>query len=378
MNNPGSPSIKTVAVLGAGHGGCAAAVDLTARGFDVHLHARRKERVEQLNRAGGISGTGIQNGLYPIAMITDDVSKAIAGVDLIMLVVPSIAHEYYAAKLAPLLDGKIPIFLNPGHTGGGLHFVNELRRNGCSAAIRTCETVTLTYISRMKNDATVAIYSYTTNLGFASFPGKYRDELFELAHAIYPEIVKASSVLETGLSNINAIFHPPGMILNTGWIERTAGDFFFYKEGITDGVGSATESIDDERLLIAKAMDIPAKPFLDIFFDAGLTTEAARATGSISTVCEESQPNSLLRSPPSLDHRYVHEDVGYGLVAFAAFGILGQVKTPTIDAFIQLANVTTGNNYRQEGLTLQKMGLGGMSLDQVRGYIENGPNGQVF
>ena len=118
MNNPGSPSIKTVAVLGAGHGGCAAAVDLTARGFDVHLHARRKERVEQLNKAGGISGTGIQNGLYPIAMITDDVSKAIAGVDLIMLVVPSIAHEYYAAKLAPLLDGKIPIFLNPGHTGG--------------------------------------------------------------------------------------------------------------------------------------------------------------------------------------------------------------------------------------------------------------------
>jgi len=286
-----------------------------------------------------------------------------------------VAHQYYAAALAPLLDGKIPIFLNPGHTGGGLHFMHELRRNGCQFEIQTCETVTLTYISRMENNASVAIYSYTTNLGFASFPGKYRDELFELARTIYPEIIKASSVLETGLSNINAIFHPPGMILNTGWIERTAGNFFFYKEGITNGVGWATNSIDEERLLIAKAMDVPAKPFLDIFLDAGLTTNAARETGSISTACEESKPNSLLRSPPSLDHRYVHEDVGYGLVPFAAFGDLVKVRTPTIDAFIQLANVITGHNYRQQGLTLEKMGLDGMTLDQVRSYIENGSNG---
>ena len=375
MNNSSKSSIKKIAVLGAGHGGCAAAVDLTARGFDVHLHGRRKERVAQLNNAGGIIGTGIQTGRFPIAMVTNDVRKAVAGVDLIMLVVPSVAHQYYAAALAPLLDGKIPIFLNPGHTGGGLHFMHELRRNGCQFEIQTCETVTLTYISRMENNASVAIYSYTTNLGFASFPGKYRDELFELARAIYPEIIKASSVLETGLSNINAIFHPPGMILNTGWIERTAGNFFFYKEGITDGVGWATNSIDEERLLIAKAMDVPAKSFLDIFLDAGLTTDAARETGSISTACEESKPNSLLRSPPSLDHRYVHEDVGYGLVPFAAFGDLVKVRTPTIDAFIQLANVITGHNYRQQGLTLEKMGLDGMTLDQVRSYIENGSNG---
>ena len=39
-------SVRTVAVLGAGHGGCAAAADLTARGFDVRLHARREATLE--------------------------------------------------------------------------------------------------------------------------------------------------------------------------------------------------------------------------------------------------------------------------------------------------------------------------------------------
>ena len=39
-------TIRTVAVLGAGHGGCAAAADLTRRGFSVRLQARSAERLE--------------------------------------------------------------------------------------------------------------------------------------------------------------------------------------------------------------------------------------------------------------------------------------------------------------------------------------------
>ncbi len=63
------------------------------------------------------------------------------GADLVMLVVPSVAHEYYARALAPLIDGSVPIFINPGHTGGGLHFLpraaqGRLSRAGCAPARR--------------------------------------------------------------------------------------------------------------------------------------------------------------------------------------------------------------------------------------------------
>ena len=89
-----SSTLNTIAVQGSGHGGFAAAVDLTARGFDVHLHARRDDRVAQLRNANGIKGRGIQTGNYQIAKITNDIAEAVSGVDLIMLVVPSVAHEY--------------------------------------------------------------------------------------------------------------------------------------------------------------------------------------------------------------------------------------------------------------------------------------------
>src|SRR5262249_6546218 len=154
-------SIRTVAVLGAGHGGCAAAADLGHRGFSLRLHTRNAQRLDQLRARGGIEARGLHDGLLPIAVMTTDLAEAIDGADLIMLVVPSVAHAAYARALAPLIDGSRPIFLNPGHTGGGLHFLGALRRAGYRGPLRSCETVTLTYITRLEGPAAVNLHNHT-------------------------------------------------------------------------------------------------------------------------------------------------------------------------------------------------------------------------
>jgi opine dehydrogenase len=365
-------TVKNIAVLGAGHGGCAAAADLARRGFTIRLHARRPASLAPLRERGGIEARGVQQGLVPIATMTTDVAEALDGADLIMLVVPSIAHEHYARALAPLIDGSKPIFLNPGHTGGGLHFLHGLRQAGYRGPLQSCETVTLTYITRMEGPATVGIYSYTRRLRFAALPGKHADRLYALMKPIYPEIVQAGSVIETALSNMNAVFHPPGMLMNAGWIESTSGDFLFYRQGITEAVGRVTAAIDAERMAVAKALGVPATSFLDLFHAAGLTTAAARDSGNISRACVESEPNKTIKSPPSLDHRYMHEDVGYGLVPFAALGQLAGVPTPTIDSVVHLSGLAVGIDYASAGLTLDKLGLAGKSPGEVLKFVHEG------
>ena len=101
---------------------------------------------------------------------------------------------------------------------------------------------------------------------------------------------------------------------------------------------------------------VPATPFIDVFYEAGLTTKAARDSGDISRACLESEPNKTIKSPASLDHRYVHEDVGYGLVPIAALARLADVATPTIDALIQIAGLAVGVDYTRDGLTLERSG----------------------
>ncbi|HEV3372927.1 MAG TPA: NAD/NADP octopine/nopaline dehydrogenase family protein [Xanthobacteraceae bacterium] len=362
-------SIKSIAVLGAGHGGCAAAADLGARGYAVRLHSRNAERLAALRARGGIEARGVHDGLVPIDLMTTDLGEAVRGADLIMLVVPSIAHEAYARALAPLLDGSQPILLNPGHTGGALHLLHELRRAGNASPIKCCETVTLTYIARMAGPATVNIFSHTTRLRFAALPGRHTEEMFALIAPLYPNIVKATSVLETGLGNINAVFHPPGMLMNAGAIERSGGDFLFYREGITAAVGRVTAAVDAERMALAAALGVPATPFLDLFYEAGLTTKAARDSGSIARACEESAPNRAIKAPAALDHRYMHEDVGYGLVPMAELGRLAGVATPTMDALVRLAGLALGISYGRDGLTLERLGLAGKSPAELSRFV---------
>ncbi|MET0501813.1 MAG: NAD/NADP octopine/nopaline dehydrogenase family protein, partial [Candidatus Binatia bacterium] len=279
------------------------------------------------------------------------------GADLIIIAAPSVAHEYLAKNLARnLMDGQ-RILLNPGHTGGSLHFACMLRGLGCAAKIKLCETVTLTYICRMPQPARVEIYRRTTNLRCAAFPGKAGPELVKEIGEIYPNVILADSVLETGFSNINAIMHPAGILGNTGWIEKTGGDFSFDRDGITPGIAAWIEAIDKERLEIVERLGLKPIRFVDVFHQAGLTSEEARASGSIYRAIHESEPNRTIKSPPKLDHRYLNEDVGYGLVPMAEIGAMMGVATPVIDALITLASVVNGQDYRRSGLTLEKMGL---------------------
>jgi opine dehydrogenase len=366
-------AIRKIAVLGAGNGGCAAAADLTLRGFQVRLFSRSETTVAKLARRGEIElvEAGEKKFAAPYFM-SPHLPPVVQGVDLIVVATPAVGHEYLANNLAKyLVDGQ-RILLNPGHTGGSLHFANLLRALGCKADVQLCETVTLTYICRMPEPGRVEIYRRTTNLRCAAFPGKHTANLVQEMQEIFSNLIPAANVIETGFSNINAIMHPAGMLGNAGWIEKSGGDFLWYYEGITPVIGKWIDALDGERLAIVNALGLEPLRFVDIFHRAGLTTSAGRDSGSAYQAIHDSEPNMTIKSPPSLDHRYIKEDVGFGLVPMAEIGKLVGVKTPVMDALITLASRALGVDFRMDGLTLEKMGLAGASAESLPAILENG------
>jgi len=365
--------IQKIAILGAGNGGCAAAADLTLRGFQVRLFARSESTIAKLAKLGEIElvESGVSKKAAPYFM-SPHLPPVVQGVDLIVIATPAVGHEYLAKGLANYVGDGQRILLNPGHTGGSLHFANLLRQLGCTAQVQLCETVTLTYICRMPQPGRVEIYRRTTNLRCAALPGKHTEKLVREIHNVFPNVIAAANVLETGFSNINAIMHPAGMLGNAGWIEKTGGDFLYYREGITPSIGAWIDVLDGERLEIVRALGISPLRFVDIFHGAGLTTTEARDSGSAYQAIHESEPNFTIKSPPSLDHRYIKEDVGYGLVPMAEIGKLLGIETPVMDALITLASVALGIDFRVEGLTLEKMGLAGVEPADLQRILTDG------
>ena len=366
-------AIRKIAVLGAGNGGCAAAADLTLRGYEVRLFSRSESTIAKLAKRGEIEliEAGKKSSAAPYFM-SPHLPPVVQGVDLIVVAAPSVAHEYLARSLAGYLTDGQRILLNPGHTGGSLHFLNLLRTLGCRADVQLCETVTLTYICRMAEPGKVEVYRRTTNLRCAAFPAKYTADLVNEIQAVFPNIVAAENVLETGFSNINAIMHPAGMLGNAGWIEKTGGDFLWYREGVTPAIGAWIDAVDGERMAIVSSLGLKPLRFVDIFYQAGLTTAAARDSGSAYQAIHESEPNMTIKSPPSLDHRYIREDIGYGLVPMAEIGTLMGVRAPVMDALITLASKALGTEFRAEGLTLEKMGLANVHAEHLAKVLRDG------
>ena len=109
-----------IAVLGGGHGGYAAAADLTLRGYEVCLFTFSAARVETLrNNDNVISYTGVWGeGSCRVAHVSNSMEEAVSGADLVVMNVPGTGHERYLNAMKPYLRGDTVLYMNPGHTGG--------------------------------------------------------------------------------------------------------------------------------------------------------------------------------------------------------------------------------------------------------------------
>jgi opine dehydrogenase len=356
-----------ILVVGAGNGGSVAAADLTLNGFEVTLFNRTEARLRPFRSQGGIHLMDPSDrGIIEIACLTTDIETALERAFLVAIMVPTSALGYYARLMAPSLSPDHRVLLAPGHTGGALFFRRAVADLRPDLDLWAGEAHTLPYIARMSGEGQVTVWKRSDRLLFSALPANRTDSMVSDFKRVFPVLRPVSSVLETSLSNFNAVMHPAGMILNTGWIEHTAGDFRYYSEGNTPGIGRVIKATDDERLRIGEAFGIELQSFLDGFYASGYTTEEAWRSGDVYEAIRHSEPNRNIAAPPSLNHRYVHEDIGFGLVPMLALARCAGVVATTMEALVHLASVATGIDQLEKGLNAERLGIEQMTLDDLR------------
>jgi opine dehydrogenase len=125
-------------------------------------------------------------------------------------------------------------------------------------------------------------------------------------------------------------------------------------------------------MALATRLGVPTLSLVEALARAGYTTAEAASTGSVYQALQAGDPISGVKAPPLLDHRYLHEDVGWGLVQWLHLAEAVRVPTPAIEALVVLAGVINGVDYRSDGLTLERMGLTGMGPDDIGDYARSG------
>jgi opine dehydrogenase len=355
-----------VAVLGAGAGGAAAAVDLTQRGHAVALWNRSPATLEPFRAAGGVRHEGaLGDGFTELARVTADLGEALAGADVALVCLPSLAHDAVADALAAA-GVTVPVVLNPGHTGGALHISARMG----DAAPPLAELSTLTYVARKPKADTVWVTGVAGRVRAACLPGG--DAALDWACRLYPVARRERDVLATGLANVNLVLHPPAAVLGAAWVEATGGDFRFYADATTPAVARVIASLDRERLVVARAFGHVLDPLLDEMAAIGTVDPELAAGGDLRGAIAGGEANRAIKAPESLAHRYYTEDFGYGLLPFCVLARSAGIHVPTARALLTLADTFVEGGVARGGLGAARLGLDGMGIDRVLARVRAG------
>lgn len=345
-------------MLGAGHGGLATAADLGRRGHRVRLWNRSAGPIRGVLEAGGVRTSGaVGDGLVEVTPTTD-LEAALDGIDVAVVVLPALAHAAVDERLAAHLAGGVPVVLNPGHMCGSLHLRRVFERAG-RAPPPTVELGTLAYICRSTVPATVDVYLRAGGVPAAASPPD-REDLLGLAGDLFPGIRPVRSPIEAWLHDVNLVLHPPGMVLGAARIEATEGGFRYYAEGVTPSVESTMAALDEERCAVGRRLGVVVPPLAETMATLGSADAAAASRGELGEAVRRGEANREIRAPASVDHRYLHEDVPFGLVPLMALAAVAGVPTPVAEALTVLAETITGRAYRSEGLTARTLGIDGL------------------
>jgi len=357
-------------VIGAGHGGKAMAAHLALMGFPTTLYNRTPEHIEAIRRMGGIhlqSGEEGIRGLGKLRLVTSNMAEAIKDAELIMVVVPSSAHVDIAKMCSPhLKDGQI-VVLHPGRTCGAIEFAKTLRDEKCTADVTISEAETFIYASRSDGPAEARIFRIKDAVPLAALPATRTGMVLDMIHEAYPEFIDGGNVLQTGLNNMGAIFHPALTLLNSGWIEATHGDYQFYIDGVTPSVARVLEALDRERVTVASSVGIRARTALEWL------KLAYDATGEDLHETIHNQPGYYgIKAPPTLNHRYIFEDVPMSLVPIASLGQRYGVSVRAMDSIIRLCSIIHRTDYWRRGRTIEKLGINDLSVGELTAYVNEG------
>ena len=352
-----------IAVLGSGNGGCAVAADCALHGYDVTIFdfPQFSSNINAIAKANGIKATGQVDGFAPVSYAGTDILKATQGADLIYVVGPSYSHLPMARAYKDVMQSGQKIIVCPGTNGGALLFKKELGIAYQDKTITVAETSTLPYACRIQEPGEVHIYhKLFDGLFIASVPASDGQEIYDMFSKVYPGTKQYENVFQTILQNGNNVIHPAISLLNVGRIESPE-DFLFYEEGVTPAGGKLMKAVDEERMAIAQAIGTSIMSEPEIGVVQGYMTE-----DNYDTAYSKAPGFKGILAQTQIDNRYFTEDVGFGLVLLSNLAKVVGVKTPVMDAIIQIVSVLLERNFKKEAQrTLKSFGLDGLSKEEL-------------
>lgn len=342
--------LKKIAVIGAGNVGCATAGVLASRGENVCLYSdpSHATRWEGIRTKGKLSLQGALQGECQL-LLTTNLKETVQDSEILFITLPAFARESILAQIARYVEKPVIICFIPGSfsTYVVLKYFEGKK-------VTFVETNSVPFPCRSVVDGVVTVLQPKQSLDVGILSSDHPEEIFALLNRLFGGILHLQNpLISIGLGNPNGVVHPSSAILNLGRIEDTQGDFFFYRQGMTESVAKVAAMIDQDRLEIGRRLGIPLKSLLQIAKDFyGMEFSSMREFAMHSKL-----HNSVKACPTHIHDRYFTEDIPYVLVPWFCLGEALGVHSRIIKSVIDIGSCIHNTDFLEIGTNLKSMGL---------------------
>lgn len=297
--------------------------------------------------------------------ITNDASKAVTGADVIIFCVPSFAHQAYFEAIAPYLRDDTSIVGLPGQPGFEFQCFAILKDKAKRVSVLNYES--LPWACRISEFGRNVELLATKDALIGSWikghsnPKENPHGYVQSLLGDHPVLKLANNYLEIILST-KAIAHPP-LMMGTwkDWDGEPVSEPPLFYQGLSEEAASMLWKVSEETVNTAKAL---SKVRADVNTDNVEHIEPWLIRSYLHTIQDptslftamktNSAYNGLLHpmkevAPgqwvPDFRHRYLAEDVPFGLAVTKGVAQILSVPTPISDLVIRWAQGHLGKEF---------------------------------
>ena len=359
-----------IAILGAGGVGLGMAALLSEKHLDVAIWAPSTEGSQPLLDGKPLVADGAIAGKFAVAATTD-IAAAINEAAIIIIAVPGTGHKQVIDQLvAHLRPGQI-VAISSHMSLSALYLSREIERRGIEVPISAWATTAVT--GRRVAPGHVHVSSRRKRIACASLPSTVQPLTARTLGELFGDVfIAAPDLMTVTVMNTNPTTHLAIVLCNLTRMEY--GEDWGTYHGISEAVGRLVEGLDAERIALAERFGSVVhtiREHLHASFGLPLGTVAEMAAE------QHARRNGQAAGPKSLDHRYITEDIPFGIVPLVVFGHVAGINMPLHSAGLELISALCGRRFSDANDILASLAIDTMSKDRLltlcrEGFVASG------
>lgn len=339
-----------LAIIGAGPIAGLSAAIAAGNGHQVALWPPRGAPRLGATRGGRLrySCRGAVEAEIDVELLAD--ADLLAGWEVLLLAIPADAYVTVLRPLIPRLGNARTVIC-----GGALSLVPLWLAEGAARAGGAPDIIawgTTLGTGRILPDRSLQVGTVRSRFEQAALPAGRGEAMLALSTSLFGDrFAAAPSLLVPLLSNINPVAHAGQVIPNLSRIDRAEAWQLF--ANFTQSGAAIAEAIDAERVAVAAAFGVSVRSLATHYHLSYHVPPGPVA--ALATAIEAGGRGP--RGPATLAHRYLDEDVPFGLVVYEALGRLAAVPTPILSAAVTLLGCAAGKSFRAMNPILDELGI---------------------